>query len=130
MFARPVNGKRAMCPARVTSMYPSLGSESVSLIEISQRPFTAGAAIARASPRAFWNVRYLTNFGMSRAVWRRGKKRSCEWKEPTANEQRYRVPASPIRRNNACRRLVVATAARLRWVVDLYRLFHLGGVSG
>src|SRR5437764_1063941 len=51
-------------------------------------------------------------------------------KEPTANEQRHRVTASPIRPNNARRCVVVATAARLRWVVDLYCLFHLGGVSG
>src|SRR5207244_3700789 len=35
-----------------------------------------------------------------------------------------------IRRDNARRRLVVSTAARLSRLIDIHRLFHVGGLSG
>src|SRR6266478_2010288 len=63
-------------------------------------------------------------------VGKRGKKRNCQWKEPIANERRDSVTTPFIWRNDARRHLVVATAARLSWIIGLYRLFHLGGVSG
>src|SRR5438132_11778765 len=59
-----------------------------------------------------------------------GKRQSCQSKEPTANEWNDSVGAPFIRRNDARRYLVVATAARLYRISDVYRLFHVGGVSG
>src|ERR1041385_7301480 len=64
------------------------------------------------------------------AVGKHGKRQSCQSKEPTANEWNDSVGAPRLRRNDALRHLVVATVARFSRLSDLYRLFHLGGVSG
>src|SRR4029077_311074 len=67
---------------------------------------------------------------MCPAVGKPGKKRSCPWKEPTANEWNNCFTASFIWRDNAGRRLVDAAAIRLCRIIDLHRLFHVGSVSG
>src|SRR6266540_1302188 len=64
------------------------------------------------------------------AVGKHGKRRSCQWKEPRANEQRDSVTTPLVRRDNALRRFVVTIAARLSRLIDIHRLFHVGGVSG
>src|SRR5438445_645561 len=64
------------------------------------------------------------------AAGKHGKRQSCQSKEPTANEWNDSIGAPFIRRNDACRHLVVATVARLSRLIDVYRLFHVGGVSG
>src|SRR5881296_1578011 len=65
-------------------------------------------------------------------VGRRGGKRNCQLKEPPANEWIDNGhDSTPIFwPNDATRRLVDPTAPRLSRIVDLYRLFHLGCVSG
>src|ERR1041385_6067932 len=64
------------------------------------------------------------------AVGKRGKRRSCQWKELTANEWNHSVGAPLIRRNNALRHLVVATPARICRLIYFYRLLDVGSVSG
>src|SRR3989442_15951867 len=64
------------------------------------------------------------------AAGKHGKTRSCQSKEPTANESNDSIGAPFIRRNNARRHLVVATVARFSRLIDVYRLFYVGGVSG
>src|SRR6266446_4171803 len=68
---------------------------------------------------------------MFREVGKRGKKPGFQLKEPTANEWNGSAPEKKfIRRNDAARSLVGATVARFFGIVDLYRLFNLGCVSG
>src|SRR6266545_988786 len=64
------------------------------------------------------------------AAGKRGKRQSCQSKEPTANEWNDSVGAAIIWRNDARRHLVVATAARFSRLIDFYRLFHVGRFSG
>src|SRR6266581_9429006 len=68
---------------------------------------------------------------MFREVGKHGKKPSFRLKEPTANEWDSSAPEKKfIRRNDAGRSLVDAAAARVSGIVDLYRLFNVGCVSG
>src|SRR5438552_19120279 len=64
------------------------------------------------------------------AAGKRGKRQSCQSKEPTANEWNDSVGAEIIWRNDARRHLVVATAARFSRLIDFYRLFHVGRFTG
>src|SRR5207302_290633 len=66
------------------------------------------------------------------AAGKHGRKRNFRSREPTANEWIDNGDDSTpfLWSNNARRRLVAATAARLFRIVDLYCLFDLGGVSG
>src|SRR6266542_5482944 len=64
------------------------------------------------------------------AAGKRGKRQSCQSKEPTTNEWNDSVGAAIIWRNDARRYLVVATAARFSRLIDFYRLFHVGRFSG
>src|SRR6266436_3704014 len=64
------------------------------------------------------------------AAGKHGKTQSCQSKEPTANEWNDSIGAPFIRRNDARRHLVVATVARFSRLIDVYRLFYVGGVSG
>src|SRR5215471_21704806 len=86
--------------------------------------------MVRASIREFRSWPVLKNFGTCREVGRRGGRRNCRLKEPTANERERRDSPTFVRRDNASRSLVVATAPRFSWAFDLRRLFHLGGASG
>src|ERR1700730_8805074 len=69
---------------------------------------------------------------MCRAVGKRGGKRSFRWKGPRANEwiDNDCFASSIVRRNDAARCLVDATAACLLRTRNLYRLLNLGRVSG
>src|SRR6266705_1717297 len=67
---------------------------------------------------------------MCLAVGKLGRKRSCRLKEPTANEWHDSAAAPFIWRDDACRYLVAAAAPGVSWIVDLYRLLDLGGISG
>src|SRR6266487_5875114 len=69
------------------------------------------------------------SFGMFRAVGRRGKRRGSRWKEPAANEwRRGNLPAAFVWTNDAHGCLVDAAAACLFRIVDLHRLFNVGGI--
>src|SRR5439155_24428132 len=71
------------------------------------------------------------SFGMFRAVGKRGKKQNYPWKEPTANERSTgNHPTALIWANEARGRLVDAATSRLRRIIDLHCLFHMGGISG
>src|SRR5438874_4567130 len=59
-----------------------------------------------------------------------GKRRSCRWKNQIANERNDCAATPIVWRNHARRRLVDATVTGLCRVIDFYRLFHMGGVSG
>src|SRR5438093_2852288 len=70
------------------------------------------------------------SFGTFQVVGKRGKKQNYPWKEPTASERDGCVSTALIRANDARRCLVDAATSRLYWVVDLHRLFNVGGISG
>src|SRR5437667_2258742 len=72
------------------------------------------------------------NSGTFRAVGKRGRKQSFPLQEPTANERvNHRgIATALLRRNDARRSLVDATAAGLSRIVELHRLFDLGRISG
>src|SRR6266478_3784973 len=113
MFVPRVNGRTGTFPVRVTFFCQSCESESVNWIARSQLRFTAEAVIARALLQVF------------------GKRQVSQLKELTADERRRsKRPAAFIWSNDAPRRLVDATAARLSRIVDLHRLFDVGRVSG
>src|SRR5439155_17681845 len=59
-----------------------------------------------------------------------GKRRSCRWKNQIANERNDCAATPIVWRNHARRRLVDATVTGLCRLIDFYRLFHMGGVSG
>src|SRR5260370_42597882 len=68
---------------------------------------------------------------MLREVGKHGKRPSFQLKEPTENEWNGSAPEKNfIRRNDAGRSLVGAAVACLSGIVDLYRLFNVGCVSG
>src|ERR1700730_18817081 len=67
---------------------------------------------------------------MCPAVGKRGRRRNCQWKEPTANEWDDGSSTPIIRRNDAGRRVVDSAAPGFCRVVDFHHLFHLGCVSG
>src|SRR5439155_22904574 len=69
---------------------------------------------------------------MCPAAGKHGKKRSCRSKARTGNERPGRCDAFPslFWPDDAHRCLVDAAAARLRGIVDLYRVLNLGGLSG
>src|ERR1700730_13523178 len=67
---------------------------------------------------------------MCRAVGKRGRKRVCRSKGVTANECGDNSSSTIVRPNHAQRRLVDPPTARVSRIVDLYRLFDVGGVSG
>src|SRR6266487_4355615 len=69
------------------------------------------------------------SFGMFRAAGKPGKRRGSRWKEPAANERsRGDLPAALVRANNASGYLVDAAASRLSRIVDLHRVFNVGGI--
>src|SRR6266705_5018724 len=63
-------------------------------------------------------------------VGKRGKKRSCQLRERTANERNNDATSAFIRGDDARGRLVDPAAARFHRIVDFYRLLNVGGVSG
>jgi len=65
-------------------------------------------------------------------VGKRGEKRTSLWKERSANEWiDHGHDSTPIfRGNDATRRLVDPTAARLSRIIDVHCVFNLGCVSG
>ncbi len=67
---------------------------------------------------------------MFQAVGKLGRQRSCQWKEPTANEWDNGAAAAVVWRDDALGCLVDAAAARLCRIIDFYRLFDVGGISG
>src|SRR2546423_7777923 len=69
-------------------------------------------------------------FGMFPAVGKRGKRRSCRLREPTANERNNDVTPAFIRGDDARGCLVGPSAARFHRTIDFYRLLHVGGISG
>src|SRR6266516_6219285 len=64
------------------------------------------------------------------AVGKRGKRRNCQWKERVPNEWNNSTITPFIWRDHARGCLVDTAVACLCWLVHLYRLFHLGGISG
>src|SRR6266496_631894 len=69
------------------------------------------------------------SFGMFRGVGKRGKRRGSRWKGSTVNERsRGNPPAAFVWTNDASGRLVDAAASRLSRIVDLHRVFNLGGI--
>src|SRR6266481_399149 len=70
------------------------------------------------------------SFGMFPVVGKRGKKRSYQLRERTANERNNGSTPAFIRRDDARGRLVDPAAARFYRIVDFHRLLHVGGVSG
>src|SRR5262245_44786838 len=70
------------------------------------------------------------SFGVFPVVGKRGKRRSCRLREWTANERNNSATPAFIRGDDARGRLVDPTAARFYRIVDIHRLFHMGGLSG
>src|SRR4030095_15700904 len=70
------------------------------------------------------------SFGMFPVAGKRGKRRSCQLRERTANERKNGAPPAFIRADDARGRLVDTAAARFYRIIDFHRLLHLGGVSG
>ena len=70
------------------------------------------------------------SFGMFPVVGKRGKRRSCQLKERTANERNNCAATAFIRGDDARGRLVDPAAARFYRIIDFHRPLHLGGVSG
>src|SRR6266498_4202116 len=131
MCVHPANGRRGMFPVRSTFLCRNLPSEWLNSTVANRRPFTAAVAIARASLPVFWSRRDSPIFGMFLAAGKHGKRRSCRSQEQIANEwDDSATKKKCIRRNYARRCLVGAAAIRFFGIVDVYYLFHLGGISG
>jgi hypothetical protein len=74
-------------------------------------------------------VKVSTNFGTCRAVGKRGGRRNCQSKAPTANERidiGCAAEAKLVWPNHASRSLVVTANARFLRIVDLHCLSHEG----
>src|SRR6266481_2638933 len=67
---------------------------------------------------------------MCPAVGKRGKRRNCQSKEPTANEWDDGAITPIIRRDDARRCMVDSAPPGFYWVVDFHHLFHVDCVSG
>src|SRR5215510_9144344 len=63
-------------------------------------------------------------------VGKHGKRRSCQWRELTANERNNGATPSFVRGDDARGRLVDPAAARFYRIIDFHRLLHVGGLSG
>src|SRR6266446_7936581 len=70
------------------------------------------------------------SFGMFPVAGKRGKRRSCQLRERTANERNNGATPALIRGDDARGRLVDPAAARFHRVIEFYRLLDVGGVSG
>src|SRR4029077_1336754 len=70
------------------------------------------------------------SFGMFPEVGKRGKRRSCQLMERTANERNKSARTAFIRGDDARGHLVDPAAARFYRIIDVHRLLHVGGVSG
>src|SRR6266446_6385385 len=70
------------------------------------------------------------SFGMFPVVGKRGKRRSCQLRERTANERNNGGTPAFIRGDDASGRLVDPAAARFHRIIDIHRLLHMGRVSG
>src|SRR2546423_5167256 len=70
------------------------------------------------------------SFGMFPVAGKRGKRRSCQLRERTANERNNGATPAFIREYHARGRLVDPAAARFHRIIDFHRLLHVGSVSG
>src|SRR5206468_3518921 len=70
------------------------------------------------------------SFGMFPVVGKRGKRRSCQLRERTANERNNGITPAFIRGDDARGRLVGPAAARFHRIIDFHRLLDMGRVSG
>src|SRR6266481_6627705 len=70
------------------------------------------------------------SFGMFPVAGKRGKRRSCQLREWTANERNNGATPAFIWGDDARGRLVDPAAAGFHRIIDFHRLLHLGGVSG
>src|SRR6476620_5533356 len=64
------------------------------------------------------------------AAGKRGKRRSCQLKERTANERNNGATPAFIWGDDARGRLVDPAAARFHRIIDFYRLLDMGRISG